>query len=227
MPTLSETMTELENFGAPNIRKIYIKHGLGENTFGVKFGDMKPLAKRIKTDHALALQLWETGNHDARILAGMIADPKQATPEMLEKWAYSQTNYAQSDELSKFVSKTPHARAMAEKWSQEPGEWVSTVGWNVLGQLAVTDKSLPDSFFEPYIAQIEHEIHDKPNRTRYAMNGALIAFGMRSPALEAKALAVGKAIGEVYVDHGETGCETPDACSYIQKAVEKKGHLVK
>ena len=227
MPTLSETMAELEHFGSPNIRKIYLNHGFGDHTFGVKYGDMKPLAKRIKTDHALALQLWETGNHDARILAGMIADPKQATPEMLDAWAHSQTNYAQSDELSKFVSKTPHARVMAEKWAQERGEWVSTVGWNVLGQLALTDKSLSDSFFEPYIAQIEREIHDKPNRTRYAMNGALIAFGMRSANLEAKALAAGKAIGEVHVDHGQTGCETPDACSYIQKAVEKKGHVVK
>lgn len=227
MPTLSETMAELENFGSPNIRKIWLNHGFGENTFGVKFGDMKPLAKRIKTDHALALQLWDTGNHDARILAGMIADPKQATPEMLDVWAYSLGNHGQCDELAKYTSKTTHARAMAEKWSQDPGEWVSTVGWMLLGQLALTDKSLPDSFFEPYIAQIEREIHDKPNRTRYAMNGALIAFGMRSANLEAQALAAGNAIGEVYVDHGQTGCETPDACSYIQKGVEKKGHLVK
>lgn len=227
MPTLSETMTELENFGSPNIRKIYIKHGLGENTFGVKYGDLKPMARRLKNEHALALQLWETGNHDARILAGMIADPTQATPELLEAWAHSQNNYAQSDELSKYVSRTPHARAMAEKWSQDPGEWVSTVGWNLLGQLALSDKTLPDAFFEPYIAQIERQIHGQPNRTRYAMNGALIAFGTRTAGLEAKALAAGKAIGEVYVDHGLTGCETPDACSYIQKTIEKKGHLVK
>src|SRR5690606_9248984 len=130
-------------------------------------------------------------------LAGMIADPKQATPDMLQTWADSLDNHGQCDELSKFASKTPHTRAMAEKWSQDSCEWISTVGWNLLGQLALTDKSLPDSFFEPYVAQVEREIHDKPNRTRYAMNGALIAFGMRSAGLEARALAAGNAIGEV------------------------------
>ena len=227
MPTLSETMAELESFGSPNVRKIYSRHGCGDVSFGVKFGDMKPLAKRIKIDHSLARQLWDTGNHDARILAAMIADPKQTTPELLDSWVRDLTNYGLTDELPKLVIRTPHAKAMAETWLQDASEWVSTVGWNVLGQLALTDKSLPDSFFEPYIAQIEREIHGKPNRTRYAMNGALIAFGMRSANLEAKALATGKAIGEVYVDHGQTGCETPDACSYIQKAVEKKGFFVK
>lgn len=226
MPTLSETMAELEGFGSPNIRKIWLNHGFGENTFGVKFSDMKPLAKRIKTDHALALQLWETGNHDARILAAMIADPKQAAPEMLDGWARSLTNHGLCDEVSRLASKSPHARALGEKWSQDPGEWVSATGWSLLGQLALGDKSLPDSFFEPYIAQIEREIHGKPNRTRYAMNSALIAFGTRSANLEAQALAAAKAVGEVYVDHGLTGCETPDARAYIQKAVEKKGYLV-
>jgi 3-methyladenine DNA glycosylase AlkD len=226
MPTLAEAMAELESYGKPTHRKTYVKHGLGDNTIGVPYSELKPMAKRLKGQHKLALELWDTDVYDARILAAMIADPKQATPEMLNAWARSLANHAVADELSKFASKTAHARTMAEAWAQDAGEWISTAGWDLLGQLALNDKALPDSYFEPYIDQIEGEIHSKPNRTRYAMNSALIAFGTRSPALEGKALAAASAIGEVYVDHGQTNCETPDACAYIQKVVAKKGHLV-
>ncbi|MEO6710566.1 MAG: DNA alkylation repair protein, partial [Planctomycetota bacterium] len=68
------------------------------------------------------------------------------------------------------------------------------------------------------LARIEREIHDAPNRTRYAMNSALIGIGMRSNALERQAIAAATRIGTVAVDHGSTDCKTPDAASYIPKA---------
>jgi 3-methyladenine DNA glycosylase AlkD len=226
MATFADTMSELERLGSTNIRNIYRRHGAGENVFGVKFGDMKPLAKRIKTDHALAIQLWDTGNYDARMLAAMIADPKQATSDLLEHWVRSHDNYGHSDAVSGFAAKTVYIKAKAEAWSQESSEWISMTGWNLLGQLALRDKSLPDSYFEQYLKQIEREIHDKPNYTRYAMNNALIAIGTRNLSLEKRALAVGREIGDLRIDHGETGCVTPDACAYIRKTVDRKGYLV-
>lgn len=226
MPTLAETMAELESYGKPNYRKIYARHGIGDNLFGVAYSDLKPMAKRIKTDHALALALWDTDNYDARILATMIADPKQATPDMLEHWVTTHDNYGLSDAVSSFAARTPHAKAKAEVWSQQADEWISTSGWNLLGQLALNDKTLPDSYFERYLEQIQREIHGRPNRTRYAMNNVVIAIGTRGPALEGKAIAAATAIGDINIDHGETGCKTPEACSYIRKTVERKGYLV-
>ena len=73
----------------------------------------------------------------------------------------------------------------------------------------VQGKTLPDGFFVPYLEQIGREIHGRPNRTRYAMNNALIAIGIRNHALEAQAAAVAAQIGVVEVDHGETNCQTP------------------
>lgn len=70
----------------------------------------------------------------------------------------------------------------------------------------------------PYLETIERDIHQRANRVREAMNSALIAIGMRSPALEEQALAIAAAIGKVHVDHGDTGCKTPDAAAYIHKA---------
>jgi hypothetical protein len=85
----------------------------------------------------------------------------------------------------------------------------------------MNDPTLPDAFFEPHLARIERDIHAEKNRVREAMNNALIAIGMRDDALEARALAVAQTIGKVHVDHGETGCKTPDALSYIRKGRDR------
>lgn len=226
MPTLAETMAELERYGKPTHRKTYNRHGFGENAIGVPYSELRPMAKRLKGQHQLALELWDTGVYDARILAAMIADPKQVTPDLLDAWVQGVSDHAVADELSKFAARTAHAREIAEAWSQNPSEWISTAGWDLLGQLALNDTSLPEAYFERYIDQIQREIHDKPNWTRYAMNHALIAFGMRSLNLEGKALAAASAIGKVHVDHGQTSCKTPDASTYIPKAIARKGHLL-
>ncbi len=91
-----------------------------------------------------------------------------------------------------------------------------------LGALAQNDPALADDFFEPYLKVIEQDIHQRQNRVREAMNNTLIAIGSRNSALQEKALAVAEKIGEVYVDHGETACKTPEAVSYIHKTVQRK-----
>ena len=81
---------------------------------------------------------------------------------------------------------------------------------------------MPDHFFTPYLRVIQREIHQRRNWVRSAMNGALIAIGVRNPALEKEALAVAKAVGPVEVAHGETGCKTPDATAYIHKTLARR-----
>jgi hypothetical protein len=110
------------------------------------------------------------------------------------------------------------ARTLAEKWRGAEDEWFGTAGWNLVAILT-NDEAVPDMYFEPLIVTIEREIHGRKNRVRYAMNNALIAIGIRSEGLRRKATAAAAKIGTVHVDHGETGCKTPDAASYIAKAV--------
>lgn len=76
-----------------------------------------------------------------------------------------------------------------------------------------------DDYYIACLAEIESDIHGSPNRVRHAMNQALICIGVRNNALRKKALAVAKRIGKVEVDHGETGCKTPDAASYIDNTL--------
>ena len=84
------------------------------------------------------------------------------------------------------------------------------------------DKSLPDDYFERYLYIIERDIHSRKNRVRYSMNSTMIGIGIRNPNLQEKAIAAVRRIGPVDVDHGETGCKTPDATAYIQKELRRK-----
>lgn len=214
---IATVMGELERLGTAQNRKIYSRHGLGDNTFGVSYANLKQLKKQIKTDQALAVALWATGNHDARILATMIAAPRQMSDDQMEQWGHSLNNHAQTDAFAGVVAQTPLARAKAEAWIASNEEQVARAGWTVLALLTTNDVTLPDSYFEPYLARIERDIHQARNRVREAMNNTLIAIGSRSAALEPLALASAARIGKVDIDHGETACETPDAATYIGK----------
>ena len=84
--TLQEVMQELESYANKGTKRVYKNHGAREPLFGVKVGDMKKILKKTKENHELALQLYTTGNSDAMYLAGLMADPNQATKDQLNAW---------------------------------------------------------------------------------------------------------------------------------------------
>jgi len=212
----------IEEMGTAQNRKIYARHGVGEQMFGVSFGDLKTLKKQVKEDHEIARQLWDTGNHDARNFATMIADPKLVDDALVNTWVRDLDNYIITDSFVGLVGKTSLSKEKAIEWISSEVEYVGRAGWHLLGRLAQTDQSLPDDFFHPYLKIIEKDIHQRLNRTRQAMNNALIAIGIRNPALMEKALIIADKIGEIDVDHGETSCKTNFAPEYIHRTVERK-----
>lgn len=214
---LDEAMSALEAAGSEKTRQTYARHGVGPNQFGVSFAVLKELTKKIKVDSELAGALWETGNHDARVLATMIADPKTETEERLDRWAADLDNQTIADALARYGARTPLARSKADAWRDHENEWIGETGWFLVTHLAGQDKALPDQYFLDRLRTIEADIHSRKNRVRHAMNQAVISIGLRNPALEAAALAVAAKIGRVEVDHGDTACETPDVAAYIAK----------
>ncbi len=219
---LQEALQQLEQLGTARNRKVYRRHGVGENMFGVSYANQNKLAKTIRRNHSLARELWLTGNHDARILATMVADPAQADTSLLEAWAGDLDSYVVTDAFAGFVGKTDLAYARSEEWRASESEWVGRAGWLLMAQLAMKRQDLPDSYFLEQLATIEREIHARRNRVRDAMNSALIAIGIRSQALQEPALAAAARIGKVAVDHGETGCKTPDAADYIRRTLARR-----
>ena len=219
---LAEAMQQLEEMGTAQNRKVYKRHGVSGDQFGVSVANLKKLKKQIKVDQQLAESLWQTGNYDARYLATMIADPRQINGATLESWTKDLDNYVITDTFSGLVSNTGLARQKMEAWTKSDDEWIGQAGWNLLAHIALRDKSLPDDYFRPYLKTIETDIHKRKNRVRYSMNSALIAIGMRNETLQAEAVAVAQKIGKVEVDHGQTSCKTPDAVEYIHRAVARK-----
>ncbi len=222
---LNGALRELKRRGTVQNRKVYRRHGVGENMYGVSRGDLRSLAKQIKVDHELALQLWATGNHDARVLAMLIADPDQFDAKTLNAWARDLNNYLIADEFANLVARTPYRQKKAEKWRNAAGEWIGRAGWCLIALLAAHDAALPDNYFAPYLDEIVAQLHMRKNRVREAMNNALIAIGGRSEALQRKALEAAQAIGPVEIDHGETNCRTPDAVASILKIAARKQRL--
>ena len=224
---LTILMNQLQAAGTAQNRKIYRRHGAGENLYGVSFADLRVLAKQIKKDQALAEALWRTGNHDARLLATMIADPTTISVDTLRGWAGDLDNYVLTDALSSLAAATPFAMELMRAWTPSEEEWAGRAGWMLLAQIAMRQPDLADAFFLDYLAQIEAQIHSRKNRVRDAMNSALIAIGIRNPALKQAAVQSAGRIGVVKVDHGQTGCKTPDACAYIEKTWQRKTAKVK
>ena len=215
-------LRELESLGTAQNRKIYRRHGVGENLFGVSYANQNKLAKEIKRNHALARELWTSGNHDARILATMIADPSQTDALLLDSWVTDLDSYVVTDAFSGLVGKTALAYEKAEEWTRHEAEWPGRAGWHLIAHLAMKNSDLPDAYFGTHLATIEREIHDRKNRVRDAMNNALIAIGIRNDAPEQPTLAAAARIGKVEVDHGETGCKTPDAVEYIRRTLARR-----
>jgi 3-methyladenine DNA glycosylase AlkD len=211
---------EMESLGTEQNRKIYRRHGVHRDQYGLSFANLKKLQKRIKKDHQLAQELWATSNHDCRILATMIADPAQGNDNLLEGWCRGLDNYVISDAFSGYVGQTALAQPKAERWTQSEEEWPGRLGWRLISILAMQDQHLPDSYFEACIETIEREIHGRKNMVRDAMNSALIAIGIRNSHLEELALSAAQRIGKVEVEHGKTNCKTPDAAAYIRRTLD-------
>jgi 3-methyladenine DNA glycosylase AlkD len=214
---IREATSRLKAAGTEPLRKVYTRHGIGKKMYGVSMAELNALAKEIKTDHELAVKLWDSGNHDARMLATRIADPAAISSGMLDDWSCDLDNYVIADAFSSLAAKSRFAHAKFEKWSRSRQEFVGQAGWNVLTTLAMRDPKLTNAFLIEQIRLIESRIHLSANRVRHAMNQSLIAIGARNKTLRQRATAAANRIGEVEVDHGETGCKTPAAVPYIDK----------
>lgn len=218
-----EVLATLKKLGKPQTAAIYRRHGSGEQVFGVLTSEIGKLQKKIKVNHALAMELWKTGNAEARVLALQVADPEKLTRSDADGLVKDGPVRFIGCYLSGLLARSPIAEETMRAWMKSPDELRREMGYGILGVRLKDDAdSISDADAERVLATIEKEIHRSPNWARYAMNGALISIGVFKPALRKKAIGAAKRIGKVEVDHGETNCKTPDAVPYIEKASKRR-----
>lgn len=212
-------MEELERSGSPKNCVVYRKHGIKDPMFGVSFTNLKRIAGEFRNSSRQATLLWNTENHDARMLATMVASPEDLSMDELALWSEEAENYVLCGAVAGLVVRYPNSWMTIQAWIESPSEWVSTIGWNAVSIFAAKATRRADAEFRPLIDYIIKNIHSAPNRTRYAMNAALIAIGRNRKSLTEIAIKAAEVIGEVKVNHGDTGQETPNAAEAIRGAV--------
>src|SRR5262249_29654298 len=136
--TLKEILNQLEALGAETMRAHNTKWGAGAKQFGVKHGDIRALAKKIDSDHALALSLWKTGNVDAQLLAVLLVKPKDLSAKEVDRLVRSISFAHVADWLISYVVKQ-HAdkETLRQEWMATDDRWAARAGWSLTAERVV------------------------------------------------------------------------------------------
>jgi 3-methyladenine DNA glycosylase AlkD len=229
MPTATQILAELKNKGKEQTRKIYARHGMpADRIYGVSTADMKAIAKTIKGQQALALELYASGVMEAMYLAGLVADGRQMTRKQLNEWAKGAAEMQMIAEYTvPWVAVDNEAgRELALEWMRSKQERIAAAGWSTYSGLVSTlpDAALDLKEIESLLGTVLKEIGGAPNRVRHTMNSFVIAVGSYVKPLLRQAKATAGKLGVVTVDMGDTACKEPLATEYIEK-VEAMGRV--
>jgi 3-methyladenine DNA glycosylase AlkD len=156
---------------------------------GISIPTLRKMAKDIGRNQALALALWDSGIHEARILASMIAEPQLVSAELMEKWANDFDAWDVCDQVcGTLFDKTPYAYQKATQWCQQEREFVRRAGFVMMAELAVHDKKAQDEAFLQFFPLIKQHAGDERNFVKKAVNWALRQIGKRNSHLRTLAL---------------------------------------
>jgi 3-methyladenine DNA glycosylase AlkD len=222
MQTVKSVMADLKKKGKEKTRIIYQRHGMPiDRTFGVSNADLKVIAKTLRGQQALALQLYETGNIDAMYLAGIIADGAQMSTKQLDSWAEGSAGVPMIAEYTVpwVAVENPSGCELALQWIKSKKEYVAAAGWCTYAGLLATkaDGDLDLAEIERLLDTVVKEIGRARGRERYTMNHFVISVGTYVKPLLKQAKAAAQKIGTVSVDMGETACKVPLATACIAK----------
>jgi 3-methyladenine DNA glycosylase AlkD len=166
-----------------------------DEAFGVSVYELRRVAKGLGRDHGLALALWDTRNHEARLLASMVDDPAAVTEAQMDSWAAQFDSWDVCDQVtSNLFDKTPLAYAKVREWSAARDEWVKRAAFALAAALAVQDKQAADDPFLEILETCRREAGDDRNYVKKAVNWALRNIGKRNLRLHAAAVATAEAI---------------------------------
>ena len=166
-----------------------------ENTYGVSIPNLRKMAKEIGRDHSLAQQLWDSGIHEARILASMIDQVDQVTKNQMDAWIKDFDSWDVCDQCCmNLFDKTPLAWEKAIEWTNREREFEKRAGFALMACLAWYDKESPDKKFLVFLPAIKRQAVDDRNYVKKAVNWALRNIGKRNLNLNKKAIETAKEI---------------------------------
>lgn len=219
--TVTEILSKLESLGNPKVLAHNAKYGAGSNQFGVKMGDIRAIAKTVKQNHLLALQLWETGNVDARFLAILIMNPKELSIAEVDAMVRSERFTHVADWFSSYVLKQhPEHETMRQTWMQSDDPMAARAGWSLTAERVAKNPQGLD--LSALLDRIEAEMPSAAPEVQWTMNTTLAQIGICFAQHRQRALSIGERLG-IYRDFPVSkGCTSPFAPIWISEMVRRK-----
>ncbi|MGJ9403886.1 DNA alkylation repair protein [Arthrobacter sp. KK5.5] len=216
--TVAELMAELAELEDPRMRAVNEKHG---DDHGVNLTKLREIAKRLKKQQELAVELWATGDTAARLLALLICKPKAFSRDELDSMLREAGSPKVHDWLVNYVvKKGPHAEELRVAWMHDPDPVVASAGWALTSE-RVAKK--PEGLDLPGLLDtIEAHMGDAPERLQWGMNHTLAFIGIEHPEHRARALDIGERL-EVLKDYPTPpNCTSPFAPAWINEIVRRR-----
>ncbi|MGN6638030.1 MAG: DNA alkylation repair protein [Mucilaginibacter sp.] len=191
-----EIIDLLQEYANPAYREGMKRFGIdNSDALGVPLPQIRKLARLIKKDHALALQLWETGIHECRIMASMVDDPSLVTPKQMDRWVSDFTSWDICDQVcGNLFDRTPFSIEKALEYSKAEKEYIKRAGFVLMAEFAVHNKKASDNVFIQFFPVIERGASDDRNFVKKAVNWALRQIGKRNKTLHQLAITTSKRI---------------------------------
>jgi len=190
---------KLQSLANPENVKGMARYGINpKNNLGISIYQLRPLAKEIGRNHTLALKLWDSKIHDARLLACFIDDPKKVTADQMDKWAEDFDSWDICDQAcTSLFDLSPLAWKKVFEWAERDEEFVKRAAFSLIAGLAVHDKIATDKEFEQFLPIIIKQSVDERNYVKKAVNWALRNIGKRNLHLNKRAIETAKEIQKI------------------------------
>ena len=194
--TKAAVLRELESLADPRVRAKMEYFGVHvSKAHGISAPVLHALAKRIGKDHWLALELWNTGIHEARLLATLIGESEKVTAAEMDRWVRDFDSWDLVDAACCYLyAYVKPAWSKAAAWSRRREEFAKRAAFSLMAYLSYKDKAAPDARFTRFLRVIEREAYDERNFVRKAVNWALRNIGKRNLRLNREAIRVGEKI---------------------------------
>ena len=196
MKTCADILARLRSLADPINAAGMARFGINkEGTLGVSVPLLRAIAKEVGRSHQLAIELWDSGIHEARVLTAFIGSAKELNEDTMERLALETDSWDICDQLCGELFAYHELRFVkAMQWAERPEEFVKRSGFALMARLAVRDKKAPDEAFTALLPLIEKHATDERNMVKKAMNWALRQIGKRSRRLHELAIGSGERI---------------------------------
>jgi len=223
--TAKDIIEELESLGDEKRKAHNVKHGASpDNQFGVKMGDIRKVAKKVKkADKILAMELWNSNIVEAQLIATLLWKPGELTIDELDQLVKTTTFDYVADWFNSYIAnKHPEKDQIRERWIASENKWALRSAWSIMASKIAKDADGLD--LGKLLDQIEKEMPKVQPEVQWTMNFALAHIGIHHPAHRQRAIDIGNQLG-IYKDYPvPRGCTSPFAPIWIDEMVKRQGN---